>query len=280
MPNITITIPTPVLTGSDYFKTRYRQLPNGAFTAYSNKTNAPFTIVGISSGQYELEVIMVKDGVECPAVLKPFTIPPEYTCVTFTPVIVQSGKVFNLQISYPAHANPACGWHIHLIGNQNNKIVNYASLPASPLLIPVANEAFQLKVIADLCNGYSQTCLDTDVPAITPSCTPIEITSTSMVVNNVYPNGFYGMSLQVNFNQSSPPSQYLTVVLTQTQVNSGVPGQTSYLNFTFGPLPTTSTSFSIPIVANSNVTAGLYHFTYLIVDGCNQTHTGTVTKQL
>lgn len=276
MPNISITISTPVLTGGDYFKVRYRPV-GGAYGAYSNQTNATFVIIGVAAGQYELEVIMVKDGVECPATIHPFTVTDPYTCVTFTPVIVQNGKLFNLQLSYPAHTTPPCGWHIEITGATTNKIVNYASLPASPLLIPVNNEGLVVRVKADLCNGKVQECLNTDVPPITPACSPIVISGASMVFNNTYPNGFKGMSLQVNFAQSSPPSQFLTVVLTQINVNAGVPGQTSYLNFTFGPLPTTSTGFSIPIVANNNVTGNLYEFTYLIIDGCNTTHTGNVS---
>lgn len=276
MPDVTITIPDPVLTGSDYFKVRYR-LVGGSYSSYSNRTNALFTLIGLAAGQYELEVIVVKDGVECPASITPFTVTDPYTCVTFTPAIVQNGRLFNLQLSYPSHTTPPCGWQIEITGATTNKTVNYASLPVSPLLIPVNNEGLAVRVKADLCNGKVQECLNADVPSITPTCSPIVISSASMVHNNSYPNGFQGMSLQVNFAQSSPPSQYLTVILTQINVNSGIPGQTSYPNFTFGPLPTTSTGFSIPIVANNNVTGSLYEFTYLIIDGCNTMHSGNVS---
>lgn len=276
MPNVSITIPTPVLTGSDYFKVRYR-LISGGFGPYQNEDNDPFTLIGLAAGQYELEVIMVKDGVECPASLHPFTVTDPYTCVTFTPVMVQNGNLFNLQISYPAHTTPPCGWHIEITGATTNKIVNYASLPASPLLIPVANEGLAVKVKADLCNGKIQECLNTDVPAIAATCTPMVITGVTGSVNNTYPNGDYGVNISFSYTQSSPPTQWLTILINQKNATIGPNGTTSYPNFSFGPIATTGTGpVSVPIIANHNITGITLEFDWLIIDGCNQQHTGTV----
>lgn len=275
MPDIVITIPAPVLTGSDYFKVRYR-LVGGSYGVYSNQTNTPFTILGIAAGQYELEVIMVKDGVECPATVTPFTVTDPYTCVTFTPVIVQNGSLFNLQISYPAHTTPPCGWHIEITGATTNKIVNYASLPASPLLIPVNNEALLLRVKADLCNGKIQGCLNADVPMITKLCTPMVISGVTGVVTGTDFFGNYNAIITFPYTQSSPPSTQLTVIVNQKNVNSGPPGSTAFNFFTFGPIPTTNGSFNIPIVANKNITGITLEFDWLVVDQCNQQHTGTV----
>lgn len=273
MANITITINTPVLTGGDYFKVRYRPV-GGAYSSYQNEDNNPFQLTGLVAGQYEMEVIFVKGGVECPATVHLFTVTDPYTCVTFTPVIVQNGNLFDLSISYPAHTTPPCGWHIHISGATTNKIVNYASLPASPLLIPVANEGLQVTVYADLCSSKQMVCLDTDVPSITPTCTPMAITSDTLVYNNQYPNGFYGMSLVLAYTQSNPPSQFITAMVQQINVTSGVAGQTSYPNFTLGPIVLGNSSVSIPIVMNNNVVGSLYEVNWLVVDGCNQTHTG------
>lgn len=276
MADINITISTPVLTGSDYFKVRYRPV-GGAYSSYQNEDNDPFTLTGLAAGNYELEVIMVKAGIECPATVTPFTVTDPFTCVTFTPVIVQNGSLFNLQISYPAHTTPPCGWHIEISGATTNKIINYASLPASPLLIPVANEGLVIRVNADLCNGVIQECLNTDVPPITATCTPMVITSVTGVVNNVYPNGDYGVSILFSYTQSLPPSQMLTVTIQQKNATSGPNGSTSYPNFTFGPIATTGTGpLSVPIVANKNILDIILEFDWLVVDGCNQVHTGSV----
>lgn len=273
MPDITVTIPDPVLTGGDYFKVRYRPV-GGAFSGYQNKTNTPFILTGLTAGNYELEVTMVKAGVECPATLSPFVVTGDYTCVTFTPVIVQNGNLFNLSISYPAHTTPPCGWHIEILGNSTNKIVNYTSLPASPLLIPVANENLQVRILADQCGDMQKECLDTIVPPIEPACTPMTITNDVLVYNNQYPNGFYGMSLQLTYTQSNPPTQYLTATIQQINVTQGVAGQTNYPNFTLGPIPVTNGSVSIPIVMSNFVVGSLYEVNWMIVDGCNQVHTG------
>lgn len=278
MPDITITINTPILTGSDYFKTRYR-LVGGAYSANVNRTNAPFTLSGLIAGQYELEVIVVKDGIECTATVHPFEIIGDYSCVTFTPVIVQNGELYNLQISYGAHVTPPCGWHIEIIGTQNNKIVNYASLPASPLLIPVVNEGFQLRVIADLCNGKSKTCLNTDVPPIIPTCTPMVITSTTIILDQSYTN-YMGFIITFFYTQSTPPTQAVTLIVNQLNVlNNGVPGGISFPNFSL-PIPAGNGSIGVPILANADVFASIYDFEWLIVDSCGASHTGTLQIQL
>lgn len=278
MPNITITISTPTLVGSDYFKTRYR-LIGGAWSSYVNRTNAAFTLTGLAAGQYELEVILVKDNVECPAIIKPFTVVQDFTCTTFTPVIVQNGSLFNLQISYSGAATPNCGYHIHILGTQNNKIVNYASLPTSPLLIPVINEPFQLKIIADLCNGNSKECLNTDVPSITPACTPMTITGTSISIDKTYP-GYVGFIIRFTYTQSTPPTTGLTLKVTQKNVLNGAPpGTVSYPNGSL-PIPSGNGSIDVSILGNSNVFASKYDFDWLIVDACGTSHTGTISRQL
>lgn len=275
MPNVTITISTPTLTGSDYFKVRYRPV-GGAYSSYQNEDNDPFQLTGLAAGQYELEVIMVKNSVECAAVIKPFTVVADFTCTTFTPVIVQNGSLFNLQITYAGAATPNCGYHIHIIGTQNNKIVNYASLPASPLLIPVINENFQLKVIADLCNGKTKECLNTDVPSITPACTPMTITGTSIMVDKIYPANV-GFIVRFTWTQSNPPTTGLTLKVTQKNVLGGAPpGIISYPNGSL-PIPSTNSSVDIGFLASSSVFNSFYEFDWLIVDKCGTSHTGTIT---
>jgi hypothetical protein len=280
MPDITITIGTPVLTGADYFKTRYR-LVGGAYGANTNRTNAPFTLVGLAAGKYELEVILVKDGVECTAKVTPFTVIPEFLCQVFTPVIVQNGALFNLQISYGAITTPPCGWQVKLTGQSNNAIINYASFPASPLLIPVANEATQVQVLANLCNDKVKECLNTDVPSITPACVPMVITGSSLTFNNIYPNGAYGFTLTITYSsQSTPPSTAITWVANQQNVNPPyAPGGFSFPNYSYS-LPISGGAFANSFIADQHVVGSIIEVDWIVIDACGTKHEGTATYVL
>lgn len=278
MPSITITINTPVLTGSDYFKTRYRLLPNPFSGGYSNRTNAPFALSGLAVGEYELEVIMVKNGVECAAKIFPFEIVPEYTCATFTPQIIQNGTLFNLRLTYPALVNPPCGWHISVVGTANNKTVNYNPLPTSPLDIPIVNEAINVRVTADLCNDKVMQCLNTNMTAIIPTCTPMVVSGVLMSYNSTYANGFLGINVAFSVTNSVPASKTVQIYIQQLNVLSGQPG--SYSNTAF-PVVFTGVGSLIPVlVMNNNVFNSKYDISWVVIDGCGVKHSGTASLQL
>lgn len=279
--DVTIQINIPVLVGLEKFKTRYREAPSGAWSSYVDRTNTAFTLTGLTDGNYELEVIFVKaDGTECPATYREFTVVTPADCAEFTAEIVQNGNLFILQISYTIpspYVTPPCGYKITYGGTT----VSYASLPASPIQIPVPNATIQVVITANGCNGNEVECFNQDIPAIDPVCTPIVVLSDTLVFNNVYPNGFIGMSLTVSFTQSAPASKYITFIVNQINVLSGLPGQASYPNMTYGPLPTgATTAANVPLVMNNAVAGGLYEVSWLIVDGCGVTHTGSASLQL
>lgn len=281
MADVTIQIDTPILTGSDFFKTRYREYPSGSFGANTNRTNAPFTLTGLSAGEYELEVILNKAGVDCPRVLKRFKITEPFTCLTFTASIqynsAQTGQ--DVVISYTPSTNPACGWHIEIIGATVNKTVNYATLPASPIKIPVPYEALLVRVIADECNGKSQKCYENDLTPPPPACTPITINSVNIqwVMQIGSSNRFL---ITFNFTQSVPPTTGMVIGLLQKNVLAGIPGQTGYSQFNPLPVAASATSFSILIDCNSNVFNGFYDIDWFVIDRCNQKFTGTLQIQL
>lgn len=91
MAELTVTIPYPILTAGQSFKVRYRALPAGGFSAPSSRTNAAFTITGLTAGtQYEFEIIVVNaDASECPPTFWYGTPQDEYSCDVFT--VTQSG---------------------------------------------------------------------------------------------------------------------------------------------------------------------------------------------
>lgn len=281
MPNVTLTISTPILQAGEVFRTRYRLLPNGAYTANVDRDNNPFTLVGLVPGQYEMEVVLVKaDGTVCEAVIKPFDVVSDYACSAFTPQIIQSGNLFYLRLSYAGVTNPPCGFHIKITGNSNNKIINYSPLPTSPLDIPIANEALNVQVIADLCNQKTLTCLDADMTAIETACTPLILNTATITFTKYYPNGSPGFLITLSYTNSTPPSNYLTLRCDQINVLSGAPAVVYFPNYTFGWLASTSTSVSFPIIANPAVFANKYHFTGYIIDVCGKKHTFSVTADL
>lgn len=273
--DVNIQINTPTLIGSQYFKVWYRLLPSGSFVAIANQTNAQFTITGLTDGNYELKTVLVLDDeTECEATFWPFTVVTPVDCIDFTVEIIQaSNGLYFLEVSYTPGYNPPCGWQIIHGGGTTT----YLTLPASPILIPTQNVTQQVTIVSDGCTGNQKICFDEDVPSITPACTPITVNTVTGQVNNTYPNGDYGVSINFPILQSAPPSLFLTVIINQINVLSGTPGLASYPGFSFGPITSTANNFSIPLVANKNVFGSLLEFNWLIVDGCGQTHTGYVS---
>lgn len=288
MADVTIQINTPILTGSDYFKVRYREYPSGAFGAYSNRTNSPFTLIGLSAGQYELEVILVKDGAECPAILKLFTVVDPFECLEFEAEIKyntsQTALYVELDYILPTpFTNPPCGWHIQAIGATTNKVVNYTTLPTPPIKIAINNnEALFFKVIADLCDGKTETCFESDLTPPPEPCTGITINS--VTANWVQQIGIYNrFNVVFNFTQSVPPTTGMIVTVNQLNViagSTGLPGSTGYSQFNPLPVSPTATSFSVLIDMNSNVFLGYYDFQWMVVDRCGNKFTGQFSVQL
>lgn len=281
MADVTIQIDTPILTGSDFFKTRYREYPAGSFTANVNRTNAPFTLTGLTPGEYELEVILNKSGVDCPRVLKRFKITEPFTCLVFNASIQYNSAqtAQDVVITYTPSTNPPCGWHIQIIGATVNKTINYATLPASPIKIPVPYEALFVKVIADECNGKSQTCYEADLTPPPPACTPITINSVNIQwITQIGNNNRFLITF--NFTQSTPPTTGMIVGILQKNVLIGTPGQTGYSQFNPLAVPAAATSFGVLIDANANVYLGYYDFDWFVIDRCGQKFTGTLQIQL
>lgn len=282
MPDIDITINTPILTGGDTFLVRYRELPSGIFSAPQTETNATFTLTGLTAGDYELEVIVVKDDVECPAIFEYFTVLEPYACETFGASILQtSAGLYEVNITYPVPASdPPCGYLIQIIGNVNNKSIPYATLPASPLKIPIQYEAVLVRVLANMCNSQYLTCYEADLTPPAPICTPLTGVTASIefVPGAVYP---YRFRVTFAFTQSNPPTIWMVVLVQQTNVLSGLPGKVSYDSFfPFGPLTPTQVGLSVMVDANPNVYLSNYDFDWLLVDVCGKSHKGHVHIQL
>lgn len=209
MADITINIPAPVLTAGQYFKERHRQLPSGGWGSYTSRSNAPFTVTGLSAGDYEFEFILVNaDETECPAVYRRHTLITDYECISFASEMKKINGVYLVEITYtlpPGFTDPVCGWEVELIqnGSTTNKFT-YATLPVSGVIkIPCANIAGLLYIRANMCNGRIKNCHGNDVAHFPdPPCVPM--TGVVITVEEVFENGRWEYYLKVSFIQSVP----------------------------------------------------------------------------
>lgn len=229
MADITITINNPVLVAGQKFKVRYRLLPAGAFTAYVDRTNAPFTLTGLSAGIYEIEYITVLVGdVECPAITGTFEI-VEFECLTFT--VTQEESPYRLKIEYTlpgGYVQPACGWNIGYqdvsggVGVGGFANVAFNPLPASPIYIniPGALRDLNVRFTANQCDGVAEICQEGIIPAPEPApCIPmpfVEFTSIEFI--RPLPNKVEEYYLQYKFRATSPNCGFATLNMSQTPV--------------------------------------------------------------
>ncbi len=265
MPNVTITIPQPVLTAGQSFKTRYRLLPSGSWSGYTSRSNAAFTLTGLATGDYQLEVILVKaDSSECPAIYKTFTVVPEYSCISFGSQIVKTGTLYYLQITYTlpgGFTNPACGWDITYVQNGITTTNTYTTLPTSGIIkIPVTNTAMAVYVRANMCNGNKKDCHQADVsPVAPPPCTGLNLVAQTLVKSG---SSFF---INLTFVQSSPATTSLQVVYSQTG-SFIAPGDGGSVTV---PLLPTATSVSIPVKPARPNFAEFVYYTGKVIDACN-----------
>ncbi len=279
MPDITITIPSPILTGSAYFKVRYRLLPGGAFSGYQNRTNAPFTLTGLTAGNYELEVIYVKeDGTECAATYQYFEVKPEFTCVNFTMQIVHAGNgLFNLEITYTQPpVSPPCGWRIDYNNGNGLKSIHYSTLPAANVIkIPVANWATYVKIVALLCNGDEKMCGEADVTAIDVPCVPFANVRGQI---NYVPGSNWQYQIELKFDQSNPGTDFHDIIYEQLGVPAN-PNQQLHKGVIYVPQ-------TIPVYNNPRIiwhvnpvptTNEIIQFRVKTRDKCNVWHTIIIT---
>lgn len=226
MADITITIPAPTLTAGQYFKERHRQLPSGGWSGYTNRNNAPFTITGLSNGDYEFEFVLVNaDGTQCPAVYRTYTLIPDYDCISFASEMKKVNGLFHIEVTYtlpPGHTDPACGWEIEYILNGNAQKFTLATLPAGGVIkIPCTNDPGIIYVRALMCNGRTKICHSNDITNFpTPPCVPfsnVVITIDEVQVASDYCEYY----LNITFTQSVPATTQ--VKLNYTQWNHGLP---------------------------------------------------------
>lgn len=208
MADLTINIPQPILTTGQYFKVRYRALPSGAWSGYTNRTNAPFTITGLSAGDYEFKFILVNaDATECPATYRTYTIEEDYTCISFNSEMKEVNGLYHIEITYTipgGHTDPSCGWEVVWIQNGKMNTVPFSNLPGSGIIkIPCQNLSAVLYIKAKMCSGKVKDCHSADVSAIPdPPC--INMSNIQMIITHKQVGNSCEYYLEITFSQSAP----------------------------------------------------------------------------
>lgn len=178
--NVLISINDPVLQGIEYFLVRYRLAPAGMWIDLGIQSNAPFEIIGLSAGDYELEVVFVnEEGVLCPAVISDFTVvedPPidQCECMTVTNLSV-SRNCDNTAVIHMDLGAQTGGCSLSItytqFGNINPQTITYSqgsfpsfvniSAPDNPSSTPPS-----VSVVLECCNGDILTCFNGQVSNI------------------------------------------------------------------------------------------------------------------
>lgn len=279
MPNVTLQINLPILTAGEKFKTRYRELPGGSFTSNVDRTNAQFTLTGISAGQYVMEVIYVRaSGEECPPTYQYFDVIADYTCPDVTAQVLQSGNTFYLHISYSTPTAPACGWKIIYTHNNVTKTVTYTNLPGTFVNIPLpSNGAVSLIVRADLCGGKYKDCFDDDVEAASTLCTPMVLVHAELIYNGPtasVPNSYY---IRVQLINSTPTTPTYVFSYQETSATAPLPPDSG--NFTYNGASLAAAQaflYSWQVFPNSQFkntsNGGEVFYNGNIIDGCGVSH--------
>lgn len=268
MADLSITIPSPQLTTGQYFKVRYRQLPSGSWSAYSNRSNAAFTISGLTEGDVEIEFKLVNaDGSECAAVYRTYKVYGDYDCIGFDHELVPENKLVYLELTYTlplGHTAPPCGWELEYTDPNGTVVIPYSTLPPSgKIRLKVPNVTGIIKMKALLCNGKSKVCYVDDVTPVyvPPPCIPMYNPSMTLVEERN--NGKCEYFLVIKFTQSIPASTNPKLVYQQ----SDVIGMGDYFN---GTLPISPTTTVIKRKLNPLIKPNAEYFKYnaTFIDNC------------
>lgn len=159
MPNITIQVNNPVLTGGAYFKVRYRLKGDVIWTNIANQTNAPFTNL-LDVGTYEFEFTYVNGEQICEPTIYEVIVREPCQClsVSSAPVAkVGSNFIMTLNYSLPS-PQPPCGWIIIITNaTQNPRTLYYKSLPASTTQIMLVPGDNKISIFSNCCDEVIPT---------------------------------------------------------------------------------------------------------------------------
>lgn len=270
MADLNISIPAPILIAGQYFKVRYKKLPAGSFSGYTNYTTNSFTISGLDAeSDYQVDYTFYNGTEECWTAT--FTAPtPGYECPeNIAAEIVATGGIFEIVITYtdPVTGIPPCGYKIEYTQTGTPFNINLPSLPpGGEYRITIPNNIPTLVTVSINTCYEIRTCFQETIPPVDTTCDPIVITSTSLV-----PTTPPFRQLTIFFNQSTPRTFSTTISYTQTNPTSGTP-DSGVFTTTIPLSPTTSHGWAVmPTAGQGEVT-----YSGTMTDECGNTHSWSV----
>lgn len=285
MPDITLTIPLPVIVPPAKFKFRYRLLPGGSFSAYQDEDNNPFTLTGLSIGQYEYEALYVNPaGLECDTTTGFFQVVEEDPCTVFAVFILyndQSRPYIHIEYSMPLTPSP-CGYLLTWTNN-NTQQTGTISVPTldpaefMDFIFPnnfAVTNTFTILIQAVLCNGWLIDCFEDEIFPDVPPCTGVVINSATLTQTGA---GLSQMQITLNITNSTPQTLVTVISYQQTNIISSGSLDNGSLNaaLSLGAGATGNISFLV----QPNLTYAGVNILYSgsLTDTCNTSHTWNVS---
>lgn len=281
-----VTIPLPVIVPPQYFKIRYRAIGAGSWTNFANQDNDPFTITGLTPGNYEMEATLVlADGTECNPAIYTFTV-KDYECLEDieAEIILDADGTYKIHLTYtipPGILDPPCYWEtVWYQLPSGTPVTNAWPILPTEIKIPIgANVPHHLTFRAHLCEGQYLVCFDEDIPAAPqPPCDPMQSLAYEILASD---HGEY--YLQITFQNSNPPTTNAQYYYRQYGgMVSGIPQPyvTGYV-----PISSSQTQLIFLLHPNLNVSPDINNVKVLryqgyIVDGCGVQHNFFVARVL
>ena len=275
MPDKTISIPQPVLKMGETFSVRYRMLPSGSWVDITPKTNTPFTITGLSVGNYTLEVAIIRGGVPCDKKHYSFSVEDPCDCppsLAYTAVFDVYGNI-HLHITTGTPSAKITGYRVDIRdGNgAQSVLVNPSSVQNYTIVFPETIGAYNMIIFA-ICGKYEKVCFDSWIAIDPAPCTGISGYSAT-ITKMITAIGTIQYYLRILLTQSNPATLNTTVSYNQTDkvVMGSQDGGTSFVN-QVNPI------IMIPIYPNINVVSSDFvNYNWRFSDICGNIISGTAT---
>lgn len=191
MGSVTITIPTPVLTGGEVFFVKYKLKTASTWINVSpNPTNSPFTLTGLSNGEYEIE-ISLSEHLTCDAIQECFTVNGGCNCPTVSNQAFSTGSdqlnYISFDLDFSSSGFPACGLIIQIYDTTTGTTTTININSEADLILissghytfkkQVTDTSYEISVFINCCNDNPTLCgqpfyIVENVPSPPTTCIP------------------------------------------------------------------------------------------------------------
>lgn len=271
--NLTITVTNPIIQGSQQLKVEYStDGVNYTLDSYQTSNTFTTTYAGYTAGTlYYFRFTIVKSLsplVECDPVVKTYFIPETIYCLDFTAELTNVGDMWYLSIAYttPSPYNAPCGGYVLEYGTSFPLTsIAYATLPASPLVFPAANQKYFVEIYSLDCSGNRVLCDEFEIEPEPVPCTAAVMNSADLVFSG---GSYY---IEISLTHSIPAATSYIITYSQANaVTSGVPDPGG--SVTVYPTSANPDTFSVKVNPNLFLNSNSpISYAGNITDGCGGT---------